>query len=644
MTTDQLKKQAREHEHREEWGKALGLYRRVLEEGEEGGEPEIALYNRVADLQVRTGDIAEAVENYDRAIDLYLEADLPNNAIAICRKVLRNVPGRAETFLRMGQIRASQGFGVDARQHVLTYAELMQSRGDDEAATAALEELVDLFPEDAEARVFLGERLVALGSPEEGIPHLVGAWQVLDRQGSDEADALAGRIRELDPGVELTPSPAASGPVDDLQDDDDLAAFLGTAGGPMEHFLDEEDGQEVDSDVTFEPDDTPPDPDPLPPLETPPPLEVEPTTLDLPGVEIRIDEARDATGTPVDENDGAGVPEAGAPEGASTGASDFTFGEIDIGGAGDLDDDEDMDGDSDADALPLPLLGADEGTASGLDDPESTESLVAALESEPGRLDLHGMLVERAQEDGDRALLLRSLRGFAKALEQAGQVDEANGTWEQVLQLDPRDAEALAALGRPDPAARETFAPRASPPGKAAGPGNGGGFVDLGALVLDDEELPTTRWVVDDDRSGDEDVDFADMLSKFKAKVAQHITRDDARASYDLGTAYREMGLMDEAIGMFQQALRAQPGHLASLEMLGQCFLDRDEPQVAVRVLERALAYGSPVEDDLLGIYYFLGVSHERAGNREGAREFYEKVFSLDINFKDVTDRLRELR
>ncbi len=661
MTTDQLKKQARQHEQREEWGKALGLYRKVLDQGEEAGEPEIALYNRVADLQVRIGDIADAVESYDRAIDLYLEADLPNNAIAICRKVLRNVPGRAETFLRMGQIRATQGFGVDARQHVLTYAEMMQSRGDDEAATAALEELVELFPDDAESRIFLGERLVALGDEARGLPHLVGAWRVLEREGSDEAEALAGRIRELDPAIDLDASwhpPAGPEGGIEVDEDDGFAAFPGDAAGPVEHLLDGSALPELEAD---DPDDSfsldgPEEPTAVEEPEAAmdaaavePDPDLEFTSFELPDIEIRVaDEADeveqgiDAT-TPAAEVDlspgGDGDHGAMGDEGAG-----FAFGEIDLDDAADEDDEA---GD---DLEPLPLLGGAEVAISGLDDPESSASIEAALASEPERLDLHLMLVERAQDDGDRALLLKALRGYAKALERVGQTDEAGHAWEQVLQLDARDPEARSALDREDPRAAAAATPAASAdpspaPVPASGGGSGaGGFVDLGALVLDDEESPTTRWVVDDERSGDEEVDFAGMLSKFKAKVAQHITRDDARSSYDLGTAYREMGLLDEAIGMFQQALRAQPGHLASLEMLGQCFLDRGEPQVAIRVLERALNQGTAVEDDLLGIYYFLGVSHERAGNREDAREFYEKVFSLDINFKDVTDRLRELR
>jgi tetratricopeptide (TPR) repeat protein len=144
--------------------------------------------------------------------------------------------------------------------------------------------------------------------------------------------------------------------------------------------------------------------------------------------------------------------------------------------------------------------------------------------------------------------------------------------------------------------------------------------------------------------SGDEAADFARMLSQFKDKAAQNLSSDDAKSHYDLGTAYKEMGLLDEAIEEFQRSLRADPRSLGAFEMLGQCFLDKGEPAVAIRTLERGMKLPTPVEDDLLGVYYFLGKANESIGNTTQAREFYEKIFSLDINFKDVTERLRALR
>ena len=63
-----------------------------------------------------------------------------------------------------------------------------------------------------------------------------------------------------------------------------------------------------------------------------------------------------------------------------------------------------------------------------------------------------------------------------------------------------------------------------------------------------------------------------------------------------------------------------------------------------MKSLERALQCDSGVEDDLIGIYYYLGCAYEALGNSDSAVEFFDRVFSLDINFADVTERLRELR
>ncbi|TVP46859.1 MAG: hypothetical protein EA350_06205 [Gemmatimonadales bacterium] len=703
MTTDALKKQAREHEQNEDWEKALKFYRRTLDEMEPGGEPEIALFNRIADLELRLGNVEDAIREYEQAIDLYLEADLPNNAIAICRKILRNVPGRAETFLRMGEIRARQGFGVDARQNVLTYAEMMEARGDSDAATAALADLVTLFPGDVEARVFLGERLVALGDTEGGVSHLLGAWQSLASDGNDEAAALEARIRELDPDAEFSASDAPAG--DSLSGNDSaadarrddlpshgLSVDFGGGDGPVERFLDVGAGAADASSAAARSGDADRDGTPEVAADAYAFGEIRiggdddekddsvfPSGLELPaGIQPPADAGMHAVADPdaVAEIDSGpievealqdmegfhtfGEIEAAAPAPAVDpgGATDRDAGEFEddfasfaeVSGDDSDDPDDDSDEGDDGEASPLPLLGEEPerafpvvGAALTPQAPgKSAAELEAEVAAEPDHVSAHRDLVERAHEAGDRGLLLRALSGLAAALARVGQDEESTAVHEQVLQLDPRNVPSLLALGRSAPGGAP-LSP-AAPPSPTREPDPASGFVDLGALVLDEDEAQTTRWVVDDERSGDEDADFAHMLSKFKAKVAQHITRDDARSSYDLGTAYFEMGLVDESIGMFQQALRAQPGHLASLEMLGQCFLGRDEPQVAIRVLERALRGGAPVEDDLLGIYYFLAVSHERAGNRDEAREFYEKVFSLDINFKDVTDRLRALR
>lgn len=72
--------------------------------------------------------------------------------------------------------------------------------------------------------------------------------------------------------------------------------------------------------------------------------------------------------------------------------------------------------------------------------------------------------------------------------------------------------------------------------------------------------------------------------------------------------------------------------------------MEKGEPEAAVRTLKRALEAPYEIEDELLGIYYYLGRAHEQLGNTKDALEFYDHVFTLDINFADVTERLRALR
>ena len=697
MSIDSLKEQARRHERDEEWQKALDLYLKAIGRLDGADEPDVSIFNRAADLHVRLGDLEEALRLYDRAIDLYIEADLPNNAIAICRKIGRHLPEQVETFRRMGQIRALQGFVVDARQNYLTYAEILQTRGEVAEALEALRELVERIPGDWESRILLAEGLLKQDGKDEAISQLQAAWTHLMQEGSDpeRADTLRDRILELDPEVILeTSAPAAS-----------ESPWMGEGPEPEGDGVEGFEATGLDALDAFE---SAWKPDTAAEIDFEPEVGVESGEGDLdlgawslPGEEElafpekRPEEREELEVTPAEEFAGEG--------------EDALFQEIlpEPGEASALlgleDDEQALEAgwqsapDGDAPEEDLPFLEDPESEESELEMPDldsSDEALGLVEEGFPeGGVAARRHEVEEAYRTEDRERLIPALLALAEALSDAGDL-EADAIFAQLLQLDPGNPRALAALGRsspfdgpladlstsevpeeqdqeplgeisdaawmdveiPDDGERtdeevERDAPGAAPVTAAASEGQGAdeeeapGYVDLGSMILDESrEERTTRWTVAaEEPSGDEGADFARMLSQFKDKVAANLEGEDARSQYDLGTAYKEMGLLDEAISMFQKALRMEPGHLASIEMLGQCFLDRNEPQVAIRVLSRGIGSQGP-EDDLVGIYFFLGQAYEAAGNPDAAREFYEKVFALDINFRDVTDRLRVLR
>jgi tetratricopeptide (TPR) repeat protein len=171
-------------------------------------------------------------------------------------------------------------------------------------------------------------------------------------------------------------------------------------------------------------------------------------------------------------------------------------------------------------------------------------------------------------------------------------------------------------------------------------PGSDDGFIDLAALLAEDAE-DTTRFRVEEAApTGDEDHDFAELLSQFKAKLSAHLAPEDAASHYDLGLAFKEMGLVDEAIAEFQIALRNGHMRLKVFEELGQCFLQKSQYTIAEKVLRRALEARRDDELELLGVYYYLGCSYEALDRPEQARDAYERVLSMDINFRDAAERL----
>ncbi|MBW3628203.1 MAG: tetratricopeptide repeat protein, partial [Gemmatimonadetes bacterium] len=166
-----------------------------------------------------------------------------------------------------------------------------------------------------------------------------------------------------------------------------------------------------------------------------------------------------------------------------------------------------------------------------------------------------------------------------------------------------------------------------------------GEYVDFAALVRD-EEVSTRFQVEAGFPTGDEEEDFQEILASFREAITAGIDAADSASHYDLGIAFKEMGLWDDAITQLQRALRAGSNPLATMEMLGECYGEKKEYELAARILERAAALPGASPADLAGVHYWLGRAHEALGAVGLARESYERVSAVDRRFRDVADRL----
>ncbi len=249
----------------------------------------------------------------------------------------------------------------------------------------------------------------------------------------------------------------------------------------------------------------------------------------------------------------------------------------------------------------------------------------------PERVAFHQKRVELSVRIEDQGRLRVAYLDLADALVRIGEENRARAVYARVLEIDPYDDRARAALGSAAPP---------PPPTR----GSDANFVDLADWLRDDAAPASTRMRMREPViTGDEQADFDALLRHFKEGVARSLGEDDHESHYDLGVAYKEMGLLDDAIEEFQKALRSRSHRLPAYEALGQCFVEQGRYQVATTVLSRALHEPGLDDEQRVGVLYLLAYSCEAMQRWDEARSYYQRVYATDIHFRDAAARLAAL-
>lgn len=226
--------------------------------------------------------------------------------------------------------------------------------------------------------------------------------------------------------------------------------------------------------------------------------------------------------------------------------------------------------------------------------------------------------VEFAAYLADKRVLAAMYSDLAAFMMLKGAEPKATAVYRRVLELDPGNEAARRVLGAN---------------------GEADAYVDLAAF-LDEDGLAAARA---SGEAGAQVEDFAELFSQFKAKVTEDVAVEESGSHYDLGLAFKEMGLIDEAIAEFQTALRGGEERLKVYEELGKCFMLKEQYTVAVKILARALDLPREDPHEMLGVYYNLGLCHEELGDRSAARQAYDNIMVIDPSFSDVPERLSRL-
>jgi pilus assembly protein FimV len=140
------------------------------------------------------------------------------------------------------------------------------------------------------------------------------------------------------------------------------------------------------------------------------------------------------------------------------------------------------------------------------------------------------------------------------------------------------------------------------------------------------------------------DAGLADIFKEFKKGVDKQLGKEDYDTRYNLGIAYKEMGLIDEAIAEFQLAAKDDARLLECASMLGICFLEKGMPKLAMKWFEKGLKAPGRTEEEYAALRYDLASAHEAAGDVDRALALFTDLYGQDANFRDVATKVRDLR
>jgi tetratricopeptide (TPR) repeat protein len=150
----------------------------------------------------------------------------------------------------------------------------------------------------------------------------------------------------------------------------------------------------------------------------------------------------------------------------------------------------------------------------------------------------------------------------------------------------------------------------------------------------------------------DAGVDLAEMFGELKQDLEAGVSSndDDPETHYNLGIAFREMGLLDEAIGELQKACQScERGHpfpqvMQTYTWLAQCFLEKGVPEAAVRWYDKALDVPGIDGETRVALHYELASAYETAGDKTSALKHFMNVYGTNIDYRDVAERIKALK
>lgn len=625
-------------------------------------------YVLLADLLFKKGDAVSAAKNYIASIDAYEKAALYKNGIAVGKKMMRLSLSPTLVLQKLAGLHALDGLGTEAALYYQQYAEhLLRDNRTTEAADA-LRKGFEASPENVKSLERLADVYVLDGDNESAVRTLNEAAVHYQSAGRlQDADRCRVRASQVPGGAAAAAGPATARPTLTVTPNVAADAADAPAGPPVLEVERSHMTSLADSGVS-----APPSMD-IEHTPSAPVYDSAPPAADI-NHSTEIAPARDAetVGPPALE----ATPEPFAPKEVFAPREPFapkaTPPKPEPAEAAPVA----------SDAPGLQFGGPAQIPPVETPAPVAEKTPAPAAQPEPAAAETDAQLVERllreAREqfkEGDRETAARTLVRAARLYDDMGSFDSAATIYRNLGRSTQAEAEVMTlwlrncearndrleaaqvacelgdrSLNDGDLNAARDWFRRAS--GLDANNETAKrrlaklNEVQRGVTTETAPEEPAAadgRVEVAVGRSEAVTFDLGSLVSEFQRGVQTQIS-GDPQGHYDLGMAYREMGLLEQAIESFRSAGRDPAFAQRCAEMVGRSMLDQGRFEEAAQEFIVALELPGLTDEGGHDLRYQLGLAYEAAGRTEDALAEFERVYSDVPSYPDVALKIRALR
>lgn len=132
------------------------------------------------------------------------------------------------------------------------------------------------------------------------------------------------------------------------------------------------------------------------------------------------------------------------------------------------------------------------------------------------------------------------------------------------------------------------------------------------------------------------------MSARFLGELRRRVP-EAFRAELLLGHAYFRTGEHDRAIEVLQQIPEESEDHTKALLLMGTVFSQREDYESAVETFRRGPLRKRKLDEDLKELHYQLATHYEHLGDKAAAKRHYRRVYTTDVGYRDVNQRLHKL-